>query len=274
VFTQTTKDTLDSLREKARKQSVAKDTAGFQQTLDEGAFIMSGERAKAYDVMLFLRAQQPVIYHQYQLGPWLTRATDQDRQGINDRVRATYTLLQKQLDEAVKLHDVDHLDATTDSFFKLIAEPVAFFNAERERLVKAQAGQPMPVSVSVPARTRGDKPCPKPVPPTKGRSKPGLAPNFPSSESFYPAIAKQNDVEGTVTLRVSISESGCIQRAEVAGTSGVARLDESALDLAMAGNYVPAAGAGDKPTAGTLMFRVKFEQPDAFGSPAASESPR
>jgi hypothetical protein len=47
------------------------------------------------------------------------------------------------------------------------------------------------------------------------------------------------------------------------GTSGVAELDEGALNLAMAGSYLPAA-AGDKAAPGTLMFRVKFEQADAF----------
>ena len=264
VFAPATKENLETLREKAQKQSVAKDTKGFQSTLDEASAILTNEHAKAYIVSLFLTAQDPVVYHQYQLGPWLARATDADRQGINDRVTATYDKLSKELDQAVKQHDIDKLGVTAQAFNQHLAEPVAFFNSERARLVKAQADLPNPVAVA--PRTRGNEPCPAPVPPTKGRDKPGIGPDFPSSEAFYPATAKANDVEGAVTLRATISETGCIQRAEVVGTSGVAELDDGALKLAMAGRYVPGAGAGDKGTAGTLMFRVKFEQPDAFAA--------
>jgi TonB family protein len=266
ILTAATKEKLETLRDKAQKQSVAKDTAGLQKTLDEASAIFSAEQVKVSAITTFLYAQQPVVYHQYQLGPWLTRATDADRAAINDKVAATYDRLSQQLDAELKTPDPtpEHVGGMVDRFYKLIAEPVAFFNSERARLVKAQAEGPS--AVAVPPRTRGDKACPAPTQPTKGRNKPALAPDFPSSESFYPAAEKQNDVQGAVTLRVAISETGCIQRAEVAGTSGVARLDEAALDLAMAGNYVPAAGAGDKATAGTMMFRVKFEQPDPFGS--------
>ena len=265
VLTPETKEKLDTLRDKAQKQSVAKDTSGFQHTLDEASAIFTAEQTKGYLIVMFLTAQAPVSYHQYQLGPWLARATDADRQGINDRVNAAYTNLSRELQEAMKQHDPDNLSATSQRFMKQLAEPIAFFNSERARLVKAQSNQPNPVAVS--PRTRGDKPCPAPVPPVKGRERPTLGADFPSSESFYPAAAKQNDVEGAVTLRVTLSETGCVQKAEIAGTSGVAQLDEGALDLAMAGSYVPGAGPGDKPVGGTLMFRVKFEQPDVFNSP-------
>ncbi|MEJ0035532.1 MAG: energy transducer TonB [Gammaproteobacteria bacterium] len=264
VFGSATKDNLDNLREKAQKQSVAKDTAGLQHTLDEASAIISAEHAKMYAVTMFLTAQAPVVYHQYQLGPWLVRATDADRQGINDRVTSTYEYLAKELDEAVKQPDLESLDAISQRFYKQIAAPVAFFNAERARMVKAQANLPNPVAVA--SLKRGDQPCPAAVPPVKGRDKPGLGTDFPSSETFYPPSAKQNDVEGAVTVRVAISETGCVTSAEVAGTSGVAELDEGALKLAMAGKYAPGAGAGDKPVAGSLTFRVKFEQPDAFGA--------
>jgi TonB family protein len=263
ILTAAAKEKLDTLRDKAQKQSVAKDTAGLQKSLDEASTLVTAERARAFVISTFINAQGPVIYHQYQLAPWLTRATDADRAGINERVATTYARLSQEFEAVVKLPQPETQGAISQRFYKLIAEPVAFFNAERARLVQAQAEQPNPVPVA--ARTRGNKPCPAPVPPVKGRDRPGLAPDFPSSEAFYPAAAKLNDVQGAVTLRVEISETGCIQRAEVKGTSGVAQLDESALDLAMAGSYVPAAGAGDKPKEGILLYRVKFEQPDPFG---------
>jgi len=234
VLAPETKEKLETLRDKAQKQSVAKDTAGFQHTLDEASAIFTAEQTKGYVIVMFLSAQAPVNYHQYQLGPWLARATDADRQGINDRVNAAYTNLARQLQEAIKQHDTDNLPATSQQFMNQLAEPVAFFNSERARLVKAQADQPNPVAVS--PRTRGDKPCPAPVLPVKGQARASLGADFPSSESFYPAVPKQNDVEGAVTLRVTLSETGCVQKAEVAGTSGVAQLDEGALDLAMAGS--------------------------------------
>jgi TonB family protein len=261
VFTPATKETLEQLRDKAQKQSVAKDTVGLDRTLDEAAALLTAERGKALAVSFFLQAQSPVIYHQYQLGPWLARASEQDREGINNRVAATYDRLSKELAEVVKLGEPETAQVTAGRFFGLLVEPAAFFNSERSRLIKAQADLPTPVVVE--PRTRGDKPCPPPVPPAKGRDKPTLGPDFPSSEDFYPPTVKFNDVEGTVTLRVSISATGCIERAEVVGTSGVAELDEGALNLAMAGSYIPMA-TGDKGAPGTLMFRVKFEQTDAF----------
>jgi TonB family protein len=264
VKTSATKEKLDVLRDKAQKQSVAKDTAGLQKSLDEASALLTDQRVKAFAISMFLSAQEPIIYHQYQLGPWLARATDQDRQGINDRVTATYAGLLRELDAVMKLPQPENPGATVQRFYRQLAEPAAFFNAERQRLVKAQAQLPNPVAVS--ARTRGDKACPAPVSPVKGREKPSLGPDFPSSEGFYPPAAKQNDVQGAVTLRAAISETGCIQRAEVVGTSGVAELDEGALSLAMAGSYAPGAGADGKPVAGTMMFRVKFEQPGVFDS--------
>ena len=260
VFTPKTKESLEQLRDKAQKQSVSKDTAGLQRTLDEASAILTAERGKAFAVTLLLSAQSPVSYHLAQLGPWLARATDQDRDGIQQRVAATYDRLQQELEQVVTLREPESPRATAARYFQLLVEPSAFFNAERARLIKAQADQPNPVRVE--PRTRGNKPCPAPVQPTKGRDKPALAPDFPSSEDFYPRTVKFNNVEGVVTLRVSISATGCIERAEIAGTSGVAELDEGALNLAMAGSYVPAA-AGDKPAPGTMMFRVKFEQSDA-----------
>jgi len=264
VLTAATKEKLDGLRDTAQKQSVAKDTAGLQKTLETASTILTGERVKAFAVSVFMNAQAPVIYHQYQLGPWLARATDHDRQGVNDRVAATYAQLARTLDDVLKQHEPENPATTVARFFKVIADPVTFFNTERERLVKAQESLPSPVVVQ--ARTRGDKACPAPVAPAKGATKPTLAADFPSSDAFYPPAAKGNGVEGAVTLRVSISGSGCIQKAEVAGTSGVAELDDAALNLAMAGTYVPAAGAGDKGTAGTMLFRVKFQEPEVFAA--------
>ena len=261
VFTPATKDALEQLRDQAQKQSLSKDTAGLQRTLDEASALLTAEHGRIFAVSLFVSAQGPVIYHQYQLGPWLARASEQDREGINNRVVATYERLSQELAEVVKLSQPEAPRVTAGRFFGLLVEPAAFFNSERARLIKAQADLPNPVAVS--PRARGNTACPPPVPPAKGRDKPTLGADFPASEDFYPPKAKFNDLEGAVTLRVSISATGCIERAEVAGTSGVAELDEGALNLAMAGKYVPAA-AGDKGAAGTLMYRVKFEQKDAF----------
>lgn len=259
IMTPATRESLDTLRDKAQKQSISKDTAGLQQTLNQASAILTAERVKAFDVSMFFEAQAPIIYHQYQLGPWLARATDADRQAINDRVGATYDKLAKQLEEVMKLPQPESPGDTVTRFFQVIVEPAAFFNSERARLVKAQANLPNPIAVS--RRTRDNVPCPPPVPPVKGHDKPSIGADFPSSEAFYPPRAKLNNVEGSVILRAEISSSGCIQMAEVVGTSGAAELDEGALRLAMAGKYVPGE-AGDKPTPGMLTFRVRFEQPE------------
>jgi TonB family protein len=80
-------------------------------------------------------------------------------------------------------------------------------------------------------------------------------------ESVYPPDAKELQVEGAVVLRVRVSETGCMQSAEIVRTSGYVPLDESALVYAENARYKPAVKDG-KPVPGEFMFKIGFQLAD------------
>jgi periplasmic protein TonB len=128
-------------------------------------------------------------------------------------------------------------------------------NARRLRLVSEQAEQSNPIALSAVTRSTA---CPAPVAPVAGKEKPTLGQDFPSSEDYYPWMSKTAQAEGKVTVRATISDTGCVVRAEISGTSGVRDLDQGALALAMDGSYAPGSKDG-KAVPGELMFRINFE---------------
>jgi protein TonB len=89
-------------------------------------------------------------------------------------------------------------------------------------------------------------------PPTVGKG-------FPNSEDYYPAASKRLNEEGAPTVHVCIAASGKLSAApSIAQSSGSARLDEGALNLAKAGRYVPGSDDG-KPIDACFDFRIKFQ---------------
>ena len=85
------------------------------------------------------------------------------------------------------------------------------------------------------------------------------AKNFPNTEDFYPAASKRLSEEGAATVHVCVGPNGKLtETPTVQGSSGSARLDEGAINLAKAGRYVPGTEDG-KPITDCFAFRVKFQ---------------
>jgi TonB family protein len=104
-------------------------------------------------------------------------------------------------------------------------------------------------------------PCPPPATTTAQRSTPAVDREQPSALEFYPPSDKRNGLEGAVIIAVKVSETGCAERMAVAVSSGTDSFDDAAIRYAETLKYLPAA-QGNTPTAGQLMFRVKFELRD------------
>ncbi len=85
--------------------------------------------------------------------------------------------------------------------------------------------------------------------------------HFPNSEDFYPAASKRLGEEGAPTVKVCMGADGKPSGPPtIAQSSGSARLDAGALDLAKAGmRYISAGTEDGKPVASCLEFRVKFQ---------------
>ncbi len=110
---------------------------------------------------------------------------------------------------------------------------------------------PAPIAAPVAA---APAPAPAPAPAT-------LALQLPSSDADYlqnprppyPSISRRLNEQGKTTVRVLIGSDGLPQRAEIAKSSGFARLDEAAMATVMRWRYVPGKRGG---VAETMWFNV------------------
>jgi TonB family protein len=203
-----------------------------------------------------------VNHHQKILEPWLVNASPADRESVRVHIAGVEKELAEQLNAGFNLKLDMTLDSPPAEFLALMGRlrdttsaATRFYNERRLALVQQQtggkpAGEPK-------SRTRQSA-CPAPVAITEARDNPGLAPDNVALEEVYPPIAKRMSVEGPVVLRVKISETGCMEQADLVGTSGSEDLDDAALLWAENAKYIPAAKGGQG-VAGSFSFRVKFE---------------
>lgn len=73
----------------------------------------------------------------------------------------------------------------------------------------------------------------------------------------YPAVARRNGVQGTVTLRVVVTPEGLPARVELEKSSGSMHLDNAALEAVKAWRFVPAR-RGSEPVEGIVSFPIVF----------------
>jgi periplasmic protein TonB len=83
--------------------------------------------------------------------------------------------------------------------------------------------------------------------------------NFPNSEDYYPAASKRLNEEGSSVVKVCVGGNDKLTTPPViAQSSGSARLDEGAVNLAKAGRYQHGTEDG-KPVDACFQFRVTFK---------------
>jgi len=250
------KSKLDALRDKARVQAEAGNQKGVDAALAEVTPLLAAERYKAAVLLAFSYAAGSVTYQRTLLDPWIKRAPPAELTSADQQADAGYNALIKALADSVRAKKYE--SGYTKLFTDTSRNSLSALNAQRLRLVKEQASLPNPIGIPPVSRLTS---CPDPVPPAKDRERPSLGSGFPSSEEFYPALAKRAQVQGAVTLLTSITDTGCLARAEIAESSGDRTLDQGALELAMAGSFVPGSIDGHS-IPGEMKFRVKFELQD------------
>jgi len=112
------------------------------------------------------------------------------------------------------------------------------------------AGSPGPPAPSV-------EPAPPPPPPPapKGPTRPPKVLNW--TDPPYPEHARQQGVEGTVVLKLTVSAAGRAQNVRVAGSSGHSALDQAAIAHIKQAQFSPGLKDG-RAVPVTITFRVKF----------------
>ena len=82
---------------------------------------------------------------------------------------------------------------------------------------------------------------------------------LPNSAGYYSPVLIREGVEGDSTVRVCVDEAGHLSGAPVVErSSGDARLDQGAVNVARAGRYARAV-RGDTPVANCYLFRIVFK---------------
>jgi protein TonB len=98
-------------------------------------------------------------------------------------------------------------------------------------------------------------PKPEPVAKPKGPSRSPKVLNW--TDPPYPEQARQQGIEGTVVLKLTVQENGAPNNVRVSKSSGHAALDEAAVAHVRRARFSPALKNGEE-TAMAITFRVKF----------------
>ena len=100
----------------------------------------------------------------------------------------------------------------------------------------------------------------RPPPPPHAVVKiPAKGKRFPNTEDYYPAASKRLGEEGVVTMKMCVGPNGKLtETPTVTKSSGSARLDEGAINLAKAATYQ--AGSEDgKPITDCFSVNIRFQ---------------
>jgi len=98
-------------------------------------------------------------------------------------------------------------------------------------------------------------PPPPPKPEPQGPTRPPRVLNW--TDPPYPEQARQQGIEGTVTLKLTVTASGRAQKVSVSRSSGHRLLDEAAVAHVSRARFSPALKNGAA-VAMTITFKVKF----------------
>lgn len=102
----------------------------------------------------------------------------------------------------------------------------------------------------------------KPAPPAPAAPAAVVAPKFDAAYLSnpappYPAMSRRMGEQGTVLVRVFVTNEGLPEKIELKKSSGAARLDESALDVVKRWRFVP-AHRGDEKVGAWVVVPIKF----------------
>jgi protein TonB len=121
----------------------------------------------------------------------------------------------------------------------------------------SNSAPPAPVATGIPAT-----PAPTPIPPTPTPKPQCPNPNMEATvtnqvDPDYPDMARQQGIEGTTQVKVSLDATGAITGATVYKSAGNIQLDNAAIAAAKASKYAPEIVNCVK-TAGSYLFRADF----------------
>jgi TonB family protein len=249
---------LDTLLAAAQRAEAANAPGDTQKSLDHAAVLIEAERYRLTVLWLYWWFQTIIDAHARNLEALEARLPEDDAAARRTRITPTEEAFVGALATAMSsaTEDIPKQDAAGEALLAAAQPVLAAYNTERGKVAGLVSAEERAQGKAPPSRVRQSS-CPDPVPPS-GNDKAHPGRDFPNAESFYPASSKRQYFVGSIVIAADISASGCIEKAEVHTSSGVAELDAGALDLALQGNYVP-AGHDKQGVASTMLFRIHFK---------------
>jgi TonB family protein len=154
----------------------------------------------------------------------------------------------------------DSADARTAAIEQLTGSLNTLFtvyNQVRSELAASLSREERTRGAAAPAQPR-EEACPLAVLHTSGRELPALAADNSAPNSFYPESSRHAQFEGMVTVQAWVTASGCMEKAAVYESSGVAELDQAAIRWTQQANFYPAE-RDHRAVDATLRFRIRFQ---------------
>lgn len=126
--------------------------------------------------------------------------------------------------------------------------------------------RPPPAIVFTPKAAPPAPPAPPPAPPKPNLGQRATARGNPADwfdESYYPASAKREGVQGRVSVSLTVSPQGRVADCRVTGSSGNTELDDTTCRVAKrVGRYNPAKDTEGNPIESTVPLAVRWQLKD------------
>jgi len=263
LLTPSTDARLQALRAQAQKQSTAGDRAGVAATLKNAAALVEQERYRAYLLVIWWWLQDAIAQHARNLEALEQRdplvETPDERAARHTRIEQAAVGLGEVLPAAMTkdffVGEFGALQQTVEANDQVLRA----YNRERGKLAVAISKRAHDLGTGPAAQAR-ETPCPvvAPAPLPTGTRGASLADGNLPPDALYPRASRRDSFEGVVLVRLWISPSGCVEKAAVDQSSGVADLDAAALTWVLQARFNPAVRDGE-PVASQPRVPIAFK---------------
>ena len=251
---------LESLHNKAQTESATGDSRALHATLTEAATLLQQEGYRATVLNQYWGFQELVAIHEANLRALEARLPQDDGASRESRIARVADGLREQLAGSMSADSWGAQASAIEQLNSASQKLLSVYNEERatlaEQLDNQQRAQGKEQSIHL-----RDSACPEPAAKTSGHEFPSLASGNSAASEFYPTDSRRAQFEGAVTVQAWVSATGCLEKAQVYASSGVAALDEAAIRWTQQAKFLPAE-SDHKPLAATMRFRVKFKLSD------------
>jgi TonB family protein len=247
---------LQALRLYAEAENARGDGAALGKTLQEAQTLLGQEDYRARVLWTYAVALHAVEAQRTAWAAYADRVTPRRRIAGQLHIDVAATEYSQSVERALQTGQSAQLAGADQTQF-LRGALIAAYNKERGALAAELSDEDREQGKLTAPYVR-QAPCPPSATQTSGKETPYFGQALRSPAEFYPAAARRMEFEGAVQVRLWISETGCLERAEVWRSSGVADLDQAALQYAAEGvTWLPAEKDG-KAVAAPATLPVRF----------------